>query len=75
MYDDFSSTSDFELVVNYARELGVLLWELPSKRQMFVTMDGHQQIRYETLDRGPFTTTADAVLNRDFIKRRMAGGG
>ncbi|KAK4703579.1 transcription initiation factor TFIIH subunit 4, partial [Phenoliferia sp. Uapishka_3] len=45
LYDDFSSTSDYDLVVNYARELGVLLWELPKMRKMFVTMDGHQQVR------------------------------
>ncbi|KAM0751463.1 transcription factor Tfb2 [Meredithblackwellia eburnea MCA 4105] len=45
LYDDFSSTSDYELVANYARELGVLLWELPKIRKMFVTMDGHLQIR------------------------------
>ncbi|KAI5477709.1 transcription initiation factor TFIIH subunit 4 [Pseudohyphozyma bogoriensis] len=45
LYDDFSSTGDFELVATYARELGVVLWELPEKRKVFVTADGHQQVR------------------------------
>lgn len=45
LYEDFSSSADFELVVNYARELGVLLWDLPAYRKMFVTSDGHVQVR------------------------------
>ena len=45
LYEDFSSTADFELVVNYSRDLGVLLWELPAYRKMFVTIEGHAQVR------------------------------
>lgn len=45
LYDDFSSASDYELVAQYARELGVLLWERVEIRKMFVTADGHVQVR------------------------------
>lgn len=45
LYYDFLATSDFDLVANYARELGVVLWELPLMRKMFVTPEGHEQIR------------------------------
>lgn len=45
LYDDFSSGHDYDLVVNYARELGALLLELPKARKVFVTADGHLQIR------------------------------
>ncbi|KDE04515.1 hypothetical protein MVLG_05081 [Microbotryum lychnidis-dioicae p1A1 Lamole] len=45
LYDDFLASSDYELVANYARDLGAMLWELPSARKMFVTVDGHAQLR------------------------------
>ncbi|BGP00606.1 RNA polymerase II transcription factor B subunit 2 [Rhodotorula toruloides ATCC 204091] len=45
LYDEFSSTHDYELVVNYAREIGSVLLELPKARKVFVTADGHQQVR------------------------------
>ncbi|SCV67579.1 BQ2448_5190 [Microbotryum intermedium] len=46
LYDDFLASSDYELVASYARDLGAMLWELPSARKMFVTLDGHAQLRY-----------------------------
>ncbi|GAA5988935.1 hypothetical protein JCM10908_006236 [Rhodotorula pacifica] len=45
LYDDFSSAHDYDLVVNYARELGAVLLDLPKVRKVFVTADGHLQIR------------------------------
>jgi transcription initiation factor TFIIH subunit 4 len=46
LYDDFSSAADYELVRNYAKQLDVLLWELERNRKMFVTAEGHTQVRY-----------------------------
>ncbi|POY76297.1 hypothetical protein BMF94_0492 [Rhodotorula taiwanensis] len=45
LYDDFSSGHDYDLVINYARELGAVLLEMPKSRKVFVTGDGHLQIR------------------------------
>ncbi|GAA6016830.1 hypothetical protein JCM10207_003266 [Rhodosporidiobolus poonsookiae] len=45
LYDDFSSAHDYELVVNYAREIGVALWENAKGRKVMVTTDGHTQVR------------------------------
>ncbi|ORY88174.1 RNA polymerase II transcription factor B subunit 2 [Leucosporidium creatinivorum] len=45
LYDDFSAAADYELVATYARELGVMLWESPPLRKMFVTGEGHTQVR------------------------------
>lgn len=45
LYDDFTSASDFDLVVNYAKELGVLIWELKSMRKFFITVEGHTLVR------------------------------
>lgn len=45
LYDDFTAQSDFEQVATYARELGCLLWESDQLRKVFVTSEGHPQIR------------------------------
>ncbi|KPV73961.1 uncharacterized protein RHOBADRAFT_54544 [Rhodotorula graminis WP1] len=45
LYDDFSSTHDYELVVNYAREIGAIVFDEPRMRKVFVTADGHLQVR------------------------------
>lgn len=45
LYDDFSSTHDYELVVNYAREIGAIVFDEPRTRKVFVTADGHLQVR------------------------------
>ncbi|GAA6017090.1 hypothetical protein JCM11491_003252 [Sporobolomyces phaffii] len=45
LYDDFSSEHDYDLVANYARDLRVVLLELPKQRRLVITGDGHQQVR------------------------------
>ncbi|KIY72033.1 transcription factor Tfb2 [Cylindrobasidium torrendii FP15055 ss-10] len=45
LYTDFSAQTDYELVLKYARELGVVLWENAAKRCFFAQADGHQTIR------------------------------
>lgn len=45
LYDDFSSEHDYELVANYARDLRVVLLELPRQKRLIVTGDGHAQVR------------------------------
>ncbi|TNY20418.1 RNA polymerase II transcription factor B subunit 2 [Rhodotorula diobovata] len=45
LYDDFSSSHDYDLVVNYAREIGAVVLEVPRTRKVFVTADGHLQVR------------------------------
>ncbi|GAA6054449.1 hypothetical protein JCM3770_007222 [Rhodotorula araucariae] len=45
LYDEFSSTYDYELVVNYAREIGAVLLEIPRARRLFVTAEGHAHVR------------------------------
>ncbi|KAG5654027.1 hypothetical protein H0H81_008042 [Sphagnurus paluster] len=45
LYTSFTSQADYELVLNYARELGVVLWESPAKRCFFGTQEGHANIR------------------------------
>ena len=45
LYDDFSSEHDYELVANYARDLRVVLLELPRQKRLIVTGEGHAQVR------------------------------
>uniref|UniRef100_UPI00398F5864 general transcription factor IIH subunit 4 n=1 Tax=Pristiophorus japonicus TaxID=55135 RepID=UPI00398F5864 len=45
LYNQFLSQVDFELLRNYARDLGVLVWENPSKRLMVVTPGGHPDVK------------------------------
>ncbi|KAM0787327.1 hypothetical protein ACM66B_003416 [Microbotryomycetes sp. NB124-2] len=45
LYTDFSAQADYELVADYARDLGVTLWQSASSRRLFVTMSGHLQVR------------------------------
>lgn len=45
LYKDFASQADYEFVLNYAKELDVVLWESPIKRCFFGTLDGHANIR------------------------------
>jgi transcription initiation factor TFIIH subunit 4 len=45
IYDDFLSESDFDLVANYARELGVMMWELKARKKLCVSVEGHGQVR------------------------------
>lgn len=46
LYEDFRTQADYELVLNYARQLGVVTWEgTPEIRKFFVTLEGHITIR------------------------------
>ncbi|KIY53603.1 transcription factor Tfb2 [Fistulina hepatica ATCC 64428] len=45
LYMDFASQADYELVLNYAKSIGVVVWENPQKRYFFGTPDGHANIR------------------------------
>ncbi|KAL8575673.1 General transcription factor IIH subunit 4 [Nucella lapillus] len=45
LYNQFLSQSDFEMLRNYAKEMDVLVWELPEKRVMVVTKDGHDAVK------------------------------
>ncbi|KAG8930978.1 RNA polymerase II transcription factor B 52 kDa subunit [Tulasnella sp. 418] len=45
LWRDFTSFSDYEIVRNYARQIGVVLWENPEKRWMFLTAEGHVSCR------------------------------
>uniref|UniRef100_A0A060T4X9 RNA polymerase II transcription factor B subunit 2 n=1 Tax=Blastobotrys adeninivorans TaxID=409370 RepID=A0A060T4X9_BLAAD len=44
LFKDFKSFADYKLVVTYAGEVGVLLWQDANKRRFFVSSDGGQQI-------------------------------
>lgn len=45
LYSQFLSQSDFELLSNYASDLGVLVWSNPSKRVMVVSKSGHDDVK------------------------------
>ena len=45
LYTSFSSQADYEFVLNYAKQLGVVLWDNAAKRAFFATMEGHANIR------------------------------
>lgn len=45
LYKDFGSMNDYEVVVKYARELGVVLWENGAKRMFFADAAGRVLIR------------------------------
>jgi len=45
LYTAFASHLDYEFVLDYARNLGVVIWESAPKRCFFVTTDGHPLIR------------------------------
>ena len=45
LYKDFGSMNDYEVVVKYARELGVVLWENGQKRMFFADAVGRVLIR------------------------------
>ena len=44
-YNQFLSQADFEMLRNYAKEIGVLLLENPAKRLMVVTRAGHDDVK------------------------------
>lgn len=45
LYTAFASQADYEYVLNYAKQLGVVLWESSAKRCFFGTLEGHPNIR------------------------------
>ncbi|KIJ14446.1 hypothetical protein PAXINDRAFT_135073 [Paxillus involutus ATCC 200175] len=45
LYKDFASQADYEYVLSYAKQLGVVLWENIAKRCFFGTLEGHANIR------------------------------
>lgn len=45
LYTAFASQADYELVLKYAKQLGVVLWENTAKRCFFASLEGHANIR------------------------------
>ncbi|GJJ09372.1 hypothetical protein Clacol_003594 [Clathrus columnatus] len=45
LYTSFASQSDYEFVLDYARKLGVVIWESATKRCFFGTLEGHGLVR------------------------------
>lgn len=45
LYTAFASQADYEFVLDYARKLGVVLWENATKRCFFGTLEGHVNVR------------------------------
>ena len=45
LYTSFASQADYELILKYAKQLGVVLWESAAKRCFFGTLEGHANIR------------------------------
>ncbi|KAF6759831.1 transcription factor Tfb2-domain-containing protein [Ephemerocybe angulata] len=45
LYTAFASQADYELVLNYAKELDVVLWENAAKRCFFGSAEGHSNIK------------------------------
>ena len=45
LYTAFASQADYEYVLNYAKQLGVVLWENSTRRCFFGTLEGHPNIR------------------------------
>ncbi|KAH9966940.1 transcription factor Tfb2-domain-containing protein [Lactifluus volemus] len=45
LYTAFASQADYDYVLNYARQLDVVLWENPAKRCFFGSVEGHANIR------------------------------
>jgi transcription initiation factor TFIIH subunit 4 len=45
LYTDFTSQGDYEFLLNYAKQLNVVVWENAAKRCFFGTAEGHQNIK------------------------------
>lgn len=45
LYSQFLSQSDFELLCNYAQDLGVLIFSNPARRVMLVSKGGHDDVK------------------------------
>ena len=55
LYTAFASKGDYEFVLNYAKELGVVLWENATKRCFFGSSEGHTNIK-AFIERRPSTS-------------------
>ncbi|KAF8224157.1 transcription factor Tfb2 [Tricholoma matsutake] len=55
LYTAFASKADYEFVLNYAKELGVVLWENATKRCFFGSSEGHMNIK-AFIERRPSTS-------------------
>jgi transcription initiation factor TFIIH subunit 4 len=45
LYTSFTSQADYDLVLNYAKQLDVVLWENAAKRCFFGSLEGHSRIK------------------------------
>ncbi|KAJ7220293.1 transcription factor Tfb2 [Mycena pura] len=45
LYTAFASPADYQLVLNYAKQLDVVVWESGAKRCFFATAEGHAHIK------------------------------
>ncbi|GAO47491.1 RNA polymerase II transcription factor B subunit 2 [Saitoella complicata NRRL Y-17804] len=45
LWHDFASTNDYEFVLKYAKDLGVVLWENATKRSFYVSDAGNASIK------------------------------
>uniref|UniRef100_A0A1B6C308 General transcription factor IIH subunit 4 n=3 Tax=Clastoptera arizonana TaxID=38151 RepID=A0A1B6C308_9HEMI len=45
LYSQFLSQADFELLRDYAQDLGVLTWQNDKRRTIVVTKQGHEEVR------------------------------
>ena len=44
LFMDFNTTQDFKMALEYAKELGWVLWESESKRMFFVRTEGKASV-------------------------------
>ncbi|KAI5122551.1 hypothetical protein M0805_005278 [Coniferiporia weirii] len=45
LYTSFASQADYDFVLKYAKQLGVVLWENAARRSFFGSLEGHANIR------------------------------
>jgi len=45
LYKDFAAQADYKVVLDYAQQMGVVLWENSAKRMFFTKMEGHGIIK------------------------------
>ncbi|MBW0483105.1 hypothetical protein O181_022820 [Austropuccinia psidii MF-1] len=45
LYEDFKSSADYDLVIQYSRQLGIIIWENSEMRKLFVGPEGHMALR------------------------------
>lgn len=44
LFTNFANASEYNAIVNYAKQLGVVVWESASKGRFFVTKEGNSQV-------------------------------